>query len=77
MRKPLFYATITKTFEHKKGGKDVYLSSEYLKQFDKDLYYKILLLESFEDQAWHTAAQISASCSAGCPQRVEIPERAV
>ena len=33
--KPLFYATITKTFEHKKGGKDVYLSSEYLKQFDK------------------------------------------
>ncbi|AVJ44697.1 M protein trans-acting positive regulator [Enterococcus faecium EnGen0372] len=59
MRKPLFYATITKTFEHKKGGKDVYLSSEYLKQFDKDLYYKILLLESFEDQAWHTAAQLA------------------
>ena len=38
--KPLFYATITKTLEHKKRRKDVYLSSEYLKQFDKDLYYK-------------------------------------
>ena len=37
----------------------MYLSSEYLKQFDKDLYYKILLLESFEDQAWHTAAQLA------------------
>ena len=37
----------------------MYLSSEYLKQFDKDLYYKILLLESFEDQAWHTATQLA------------------
>ncbi len=35
------------------------MSSEYLKQFDKDLYYKILLLESFEDQAWHTATQLA------------------
>ncbi|MGC3797862.1 M protein trans-acting positive regulator, partial [Enterococcus faecium] len=58
MRKPLFNATITKTFEHKKGGKDVYLSSEYLKHFDIDLFYKILLLESIEDQPRHTAAQL-------------------
>ncbi|MGG5357414.1 MULTISPECIES: helix-turn-helix domain-containing protein [unclassified Enterococcus] len=36
----------------------MYLSSNYLKNFDKDLYYKILLLESFEDQNWHTAIQL-------------------
>lgn len=37
----------------------MYLSSNYLKNFDKDLYYKILLLESFEDRNWHTAAQLA------------------
>lgn len=37
----------------------MYLSSEYLKQFDRDLYYKILLLESFEDQTCHTATQLA------------------
>ncbi|MEY8446643.1 helix-turn-helix domain-containing protein [Enterococcus ratti] len=39
----------------------MYLSSEYLKRFDKDLYYKILLLESFEDHECHTAAQLAQS----------------
>ena len=54
----------------------MYLSSEYLKQFDKDLYYKILLLESFEDQAWHTAAQLAQVVQLDA-RSVEIPERAV
>ncbi|MBO0482110.1 helix-turn-helix domain-containing protein [Candidatus Enterococcus courvalinii] len=39
----------------------MYLSSDYLKTFDKDLYYQILLLESFEDHEWHTAAQLAQS----------------
>ncbi|EOH91411.1 helix-turn-helix domain-containing protein [Enterococcus villorum] len=47
----------------------MYLSSKYLKQFDKDLYYKILLLESFEDGEWHTAAQLA--------QLVKIDARSV
>ncbi len=47
----------------------MYLSSEYLKRFDKDLYYKILLLESFEDHGWHTAVQLA--------QTVQLDARSV
>ncbi|MGM9903556.1 MAG: helix-turn-helix domain-containing protein [Enterococcus sp.] len=47
----------------------MYLSSEYLKRFDKDLYYKVLLLESFEDQAGHTAVKLA--------QRVQLDARSV
>ncbi len=47
----------------------MYLSSEYLKRFDKDLYYKVLLLESFEDQGWHTAVQLA--------QAVQLDARSV
>ena len=49
--------------------KSLYLSSEYLKRFDKDLYYKVLLLESFEDQVGHTAAQLA--------QKVQLDARSV
>ena len=51
----------------------MYLSSEYLKQFDKDPYYKILLLESFEDRAWHTAAQLAQVVQLDA-RSVEIPK---
>lgn len=47
----------------------MYLSSEYLKRFDKDLYYKILLLESFEDHQWHTIAELA--------QTVQLDARSV
>ncbi|MGG5311484.1 M protein trans-acting positive regulator [Enterococcus sp. DIV2381] len=47
----------------------LYLSSEYLKRFDKDLYYKVLLLESFEDQAGHTAVQLA--------QKLQLDARSV
>lgn len=63
----LLYATMREIVDQ--GVKLLYLSSEYLKRFDKDLYYKVLLLENFEDQEGHTAAQLA--------QTVQLDARSV